>query len=828
MSAAYSSFLGRMRFGLARRLLYLWAKSKSIGNPAGDLAVDPLKPVIYVLPYRSLSDLIVADRECVKAGLPRPVRPPRDPLAQEESYLFLSNERSWVGRPDLRRQSPRMGQILEAVEQGCSEVQLVPITVFWGLSPDAESSAIKLLFAYNWVGGRLRKLLAILLHGRNIRVHFGESMSLQALTATEPDHERHLRRVNRLLRVHFRHQRAAVVGPELAHRRSVLKGLLHAPMVKDAIRREAAEQNLTQEKARALAARYANEIASDFTYSIVRFLEVVLSWFWNKLYDGVKVNHIKRVHDIARGNEIIYVPCHRSHIDYLLLSYLLVRNSLTPPHIAAGINLNMPVIGGILRRGGAFFMRRTFKGNQLYTAVFNEYLHTLFSRGFPVEYFIEGGRSRTGRMLSPKTGMLAITLRSFLRSPRRPIVFVPVYIGYERVLEGRTYLGELRGQTKKKESIFDLFRVISALKLRFGQVAVNFGQPLPLADFLDQQQSDWRQQPLAPEYRPEWLNQTTNQLARTLTSAISAAADVNPVNLVALAMLSTARLALDESSLAKVLNRYAALLRQVPYSDSVTLPDMDGQAMIKHVEDMQMIQRQSDALGEIMVLDEPQAVLMTYYRNNILHLVVLPALIACLFQNNPRMNRSQIERLILGIYPYLQGELFLQWDEQALPQVIQTWIDSLVEQGLLREEDGQIHRPDLSSSEFVMLSLLARSIIQILERFYMASALLLNFPNGSQTAEQLEALCTVMAQRLSILHGLNAPEFFDKTLFRQFIQRLIDLRVVRPDEEGRLHYLPGLEDIAENIAKRVLSAEIRLSIRQVARTSKTEGAHEQR
>ncbi|MCP6037022.1 1-acyl-sn-glycerol-3-phosphate acyltransferase, partial [Klebsiella pneumoniae] len=89
----------------------------------------------------------------------------------------------------------------------------------------------------------------------------------------------------------------------------------------------------------------------------IRFLEVVLSWFWNKIYDGIKVNHIEQVQGIAPGHEVIYVPCHRSHIDYLLLSYLLFRNGLTPPHIAAGINLNMPVIGGLLRRGGAFFMR---------------------------------------------------------------------------------------------------------------------------------------------------------------------------------------------------------------------------------------------------------------------------------------------------------------------------------------------------------------------------------------------------------------------------------------------------------------------------------------
>ena len=142
---------------------------------------------------------------------------------------------------------------------------------------------------------------------------------------------------------------------------------------------------------------------------------MLLSWFWNKIYDGVKIHNIEGVQQIAPGHEVIYVPCHRSHIDYLLLSYLLFRNGLTRPHIAAGINLNMPVIGSLLRRGGAFFMRRTFKGNPLYTSVFNEYMHTLFTKGFPVEYFVEGGRSRTGRMLQPKTGMLAITVRSFLR-----------------------------------------------------------------------------------------------------------------------------------------------------------------------------------------------------------------------------------------------------------------------------------------------------------------------------------------------------------------------------------------------------------------------------
>ncbi|MNT42197.1 Glycerol-3-phosphate acyltransferase [compost metagenome] len=116
----------------------------------------------------------------------------------------------------------------------------------------------------------------------------------------------------------------------------------------------------------------------------------------------------------------------------------------------------------------------------------------------------------------------------------------------------------------------------------------------------------------------------------------------------------------------------------------------------------------------------------------------------------------------------------------------------------------------------MLLTLLARAITQTLQRFYMATALLLNSGQHTLSAEELEDLCVIMAQRLSILHGLNAPEFFDKTLFRHFIQTQIKQGVLRPDTHGKLGYHEKLSELAEGAAKRVLSAEIRLSIRQVA------------
>ncbi len=172
------------------------------------------------------------------------------------------------------------------------------------------------------------------------------------------------------------------------------------------------------------------------------------------------------------------MPCHRSHVDYLLLSYQLLTNGVAIPHIGAGINLNLPVLGPILRRGSAFFLRRTFRGDPLYSTVFREYIAQLFARGVSLEYFIEGGRSRTGRLLSPRGGMLSMTLRSFLRESRRPVVFQPVYIGYEKIMEGNAYIGELSGQPKEKESLLGFFSAFGALRQHYGRVALNFGEPI--------------------------------------------------------------------------------------------------------------------------------------------------------------------------------------------------------------------------------------------------------------------------------------------------------------------------------------------------------------
>ena len=306
-----------------------------------------------------------------------------------------------------RRQSPiltaRLKQLVHAVNTDASlDVQIVPVTLLWGRAPDKERSLFKLLLSDPWaVAGRLQKLLIILIHGRNTFVQFNKPISLRQVTSTVPTEELATRKLARILRVHFRRVRQAVIGPDLSHRRTLVQSLIKSPVVKDAIREMAKHDNIPPAKARDRALKYADEIASNVSVAGVRFLDILLTRVWNRIYDGVRIHNIEAVQEVAKENAIVYVPCHRSHIDYLLLSYVLFHNGLMVPHIAAGINLNMPVVGSILRRGGAFFMRRSFRENKLYAAVFNEYMHSMLTRGYSVEYFVEGGRSRSGRTLPP-------------------------------------------------------------------------------------------------------------------------------------------------------------------------------------------------------------------------------------------------------------------------------------------------------------------------------------------------------------------------------------------------------------------------------------------
>ena len=796
-------------------LLRPWIRIHRTPEDVHTLLPDDARPTVYVIERYGLSDTLILEQACVEAGLPSPYAAADQlPIKRRRAVVALSRRPRVFGRQPHPTRSETLSLLADIVRAHPEQdVRLVPVSIFVGRAPDRESGWFSVLFSENWVVvGRFRRLLALALNGRDTHVQFAAPVSLREVIADQPEAERGVRKLQRILRAHFRRIRAAVIGPDLSHRRTLIDGVVNAAPVQQAIDTNASKEGITRDKAARKARAFAWEIAADQSHLVVRSASFMLTGLWEKIYRGVHMNHFAELRKIVPGHEVVFVPCHRSTTDDALLPYLLYRNGLTVPHIAAGVNLNLPLIGPLLRRGGAFFLRRSFS-DPFYSTVFREYMSQLIARGISLMYFIEGGRSRTGRTLEPRGGLLSMTLRSFLRQPERPVVFQPVYIGYEKIMEGESYIGELSGKPKEKESWGALLRGLGALRDNYGAVTVNFGEPLFLIPLLDQIAPDWRSAAENPDAKPAWLKAAVDTLGERILVNINRAAHANPINLLAVALLATPKHAMAEADLLAQLELYKALLSTLPYSERVTLTSLGPAEIIAYGEKMQWIRRVAHPLGDVLTVDAKQGVLLSYFRNNVTHLFATASWVACCFLNNRRLARTSILRLGRLIYPFVQAELFLPWSEDEFAERIQKTLDFFIAQGLLEADaDGRImERGPGQSDPAFRLRALAHTLLPAIERYYIGLALLVKNGPHTLTAGELENLCYLSAQRLSLLHELNAPEFFDRSLFRGFIQKLRERRVVWADENGKLDFDLTLEEVAKD-ARVILSREIRHGI----------------
>jgi glycerol-3-phosphate O-acyltransferase len=805
----------RPLYWLAGKIFAIWARPAIQPETPAELLRDPGAAVCYVLETGGLADMLALERACKLHGMPSPSETFKCCGTREARRVVVMRrmEGFFFPRPSTRG-SERLRRLVAAADARQQELLLIPVAIYWGRSPQKERSVFKLLFAENWdVAGRTRKFFSTLLLGRNTLLRFSEPLPLSSIVSGDLDVEVAFRKVSRILRVHFRQRRTATVGPDLSNRRTLVNQVLRTPAVRKAIEGEGGADPAALEKARRDARGYALEIAADISYPTIRVLERLLRWLWTSIYDGVDIAHTDRLHDVAKDKEVIYVPCHRSHFDYLLLGYILYEEGLQTPHIAAGINLNMPVVGPILRRGGAFFLRRSFKGNRLYTAVFDAYLDQILQRGYSVEYFVEGTRSRTGRLLSPRGGMLVMTVHSYIKTPKRPIVFVPVYFGYEKLIEGDSFISELSGSAKQKESLFGLVRSVNSLRENFGKVYVNIAEPIELDAMLDKLKPDWRNATPEDGERPAWLGGVVDELGAEIMSNINSAAAATPISLLACVLLATPKQKMGAQELKQQLDLYLALMRKFRYSESVTLPDWSPEKIISHGEDLDVISRSSHPMGDVIHMTEHTAVLMTYFRNNILHLLAVPASVACCFIQGRELEHAELQRLIRLIYPFMQKELCLKWDYGDIDDVTTRAIEALIELRILSRGRNKkmLMRPRAGSAKAYQLLMLGQSMVPMLQRFYLVIAILVHNGSGKLSRGALESLCEQSAERLSIIYGLHSPDFFTKTLFHDFIKKLQDLNVLRRNGDGKLEFDDSITGIGAD-ARLVLGEEIRHSI----------------
>jgi len=759
---------------LARKLLFFWTRASVLPEDIRELGIDPEKPILYVLEEESPANLIVLDNYTREHNLPRPIADIH--LGAEHSipaHDFMRRFDGVLQKPSKQVVPPTFIKVIENLDLArVQNLQIVPVSLFWGRSPDKEKSTFRLLFSETWQRlGFLRRFLRTVVYGRQIHIQFSKSIDLASFVNDGLDQKRKQHKLSRVFRVHFRRTRKVAIGPEIKSRETLSKEVIQSASIQSLIGKLAGDKKTKQELDRE-ARKYLKEISATYSYKTVRFMDHLLSWLWNKYYNGIQLHGTSQLRELAKNNQVVYVPNHRSHVDYLLLSYVMYHQGLMPPHVAAGINLNIPVVGKILRNGGGFFMRRSFAGNQLYSAVFREYMKNIQQDDTPTEYFIEGGRSRTGRLLSAKAGLLSMSTRAYLQDPVKPLVFVPVFIGYERLWEGKSYLKELAGNAKRKESVGGIFRAMKGLRSgKMGRVHANFGQPIYLHEHIESQTSAWDGQGIDPHSKPEWLVPTVNALGSEILERINASAVLDPVNLLSYVLLSTPRLNMGESELARQIDNLKQLLVLAPYSDDIQLPQESGKQIVKYVSGLKILKHQEHALGANVQPEGQHATLMTYYRNNIQHVFAMPSLLASIFLDNKPLSKTRVIELVEMVYPYIQQELFLRYTSDDLQQVVTQQLNAMQQVGLL-DYDSVTElwsRCSAESLHAAELENLAQSMLQTLGRFYLLLVLLVRHGKNGIKQSDLENLVHLSAQRMSRLQDISSPEFFENAkMLRQF------------------------------------------------------------
>lgn len=766
-------------FWWLRKIMYLWVRGTVYPSQLNsELGIDSSKPIIYVLKSRKITDLLVLDHYCSKAGIARPQYTVESVLEHqaEATYIYLQTP----GLIQLKESgdnpmTSRLKFLVDAIVDKNLDVQIIPVSIFWGRNPGREEKSLfKLLFFDDEHGGLLQRFITFFVQGRQIFCNFGKPIDLKSFLLDSQrlsSNAETAKKLRRLLKVHFRAQRESALGPYIYDRMQVIKRIISSNKIQELIRSEASRKKESAAKVEIQAYKHANEVASKLTSSALRFFQLTLSKLWKKIYDGVEVRNFEQVRELSEKYELVYMASHRSHMDYLLFGYKLYSMGLLPPHTVAGINLNFWPVGPLLRRGGAVFIRRSFKGDRLYGAVVSEFLNFLMGEGFPLSFYPEGGRSRTGYLLKPKIGILNMVLESSRGKSKKPVMLVPVYIGYDRIMEGRTYVGELHGKGKKRESFLALLKIRKNLRSKFGKAYLSFGEPLELNQYIEKN-TDQREAMLS-DSPVKFDTQSVNSIAHTMMVRINESAVISPVAFFSLVLLSSPRKAMVERDLLCLVRSILKLLEAAPFSRHVSVCVEGLESELKQVVELSDLKRYHHPSGDIIYIEKKDEQVLSYYSNNIIHIFVVPSLLCNFVLHHDEITLDHLVESCTAFYALIRDQLFLpSYNEEALREKIIETVNALHAQGLLICDSSSIVRQaKIVSLEFAHAKNLADMLSQEFERYAIFILLLDNHGDKPNLVRSdFVSECELMSKRHVLLTG------GDESLFEpSFISRMLGL-----------------------------------------------------
>lgn len=477
----------------------------------------------------------------------------------EPIFLFLEEPKANPGE-NVEYSQKYLYRLIRAQKKVPFEIFVVPMILVWERRPDAKHATIvEEVFGTVQSPGFFRKFFhwfrtiwqSFLKFGQPI-AQISTGISLQQFLREYPDAD--TADASELLRQrleeHIEQERQVILGPQADPPTTLWKTMAQQPELLETVRDVAADEDASEEAIMDRARDQFEEISAEPNLLAMKLISAVLSLVWYRIYDGFEVDEegLEKVRDAARTSSIVLIPSHKSHVDYLIISYLFYHYGLTTPLIAAGVNLSFWPLGPIFRRAGAFFIRRSFKGEKLYPVVFREYLVNIMEQGYPIEFFIEGTRSRTGKLIKPKYGMLDMIVRAFASGRVESVKLVPISVGYERIIEEGAYKSEQLGGEKEKESLGGLLKTPKVLTSKYGRLYVEFDDPIDLHEYLAKYDLD-RIDVASLEERSDEVANLVVRLGHRIIYDINRVTTVTPTALCAMVLLSNEARGLDRPRL---------------------------------------------------------------------------------------------------------------------------------------------------------------------------------------------------------------------------------------------------------------------------------------
>jgi glycerol-3-phosphate O-acyltransferase len=699
-------------------------------------------------------------------------------------------------------------------------ILLVPQAFVWTKRPDKrDTDLLDLVFGRRDYPGRTRTVVQFLANYRQSDFRAGEELDLSAVLRDAGPGEDDgvlVRRATYALLTRLERERRAILGPAKKPADRVRDEILRSPKLQSIINDMAGRGARERRVLTAKAHRMLRELEATPELDAHRAFEVALDLVVHKIYAGIEVDEegIARVREATKRGTVVFLPSHKSHVDYLMLSYVLNSYHLQLPLIAAGDNLSFFPMGPIFRRGGAFFIRRSFKGDRLYAAVVDAYIRKMVREGWAIEFFLEGGRSRTGKLLQPKFGLLSIVCDAALSLPDSPVTFVPVSIGYDRIVEERSYVRELTGGEKRREDARALLRGTRVLGGFYGRVNVQFGEPLTL----ERTRGELRV-PAAGPLSPAQRRSVVMRLGFRAMGEINRVTSVTPGAVVATALLGGGRRGVAHNELvaqcrqivAALARRGARMARSLVTSSGALRPDAvreaaqlfaRGDLVVAHVPGAGLEPgakaRAAIYTGEDVVYTVPddKRLVVSLSKNIIVHFFVEASLVATALRMAPGgpAPEAELGERVRALSRLFKHEFLFRADA-SFDQIFADALAQMTENGeLARDEQGNVVAgPGLDGLPGQgWVAFYADVLVPYLEGYRVAARAAQALLKGPLSSKELVKRALVVGERMFLSGEIGRREAISRSILENALRALDDQQALRT-VDGKLTLRPPFD-----------------------------------